>query len=97
MFFIPPPTRVDNEHKVFSIAAAIIVIGVVTTILVGARLTYRFWKKNQGLDDYAIIVSLVSIESGSTPRPADCPILNDKIAFREVVDRVPVLLTSTAQ
>lgn len=65
IFFIAPPTRVNDTHKVYSIAGAIILIGVVTSLLVGVRLTYRFWKKNQGPDDYAIILSLVSMRRNS--------------------------------
>lgn len=61
LFSIPPPTAVNDTHKVYSVAIGIILIGIFTTITVALRLLYRFYKKKNGLDDYAIIVSLVGI------------------------------------
>lgn len=59
LFSIPPPTEINNSHKTYSIAIACIILGFITTLVVAARLAYRFWKKSAGLDDYAIILALV--------------------------------------
>lgn len=61
LFTIPPPTEIDDTHKIYSVAAGIAVIGIIASLIVSLRLGYRFWKKNFGLDDYAIIVSLVRL------------------------------------
>lgn len=56
---IPPPTAVNNTHRDTSIASAIIVLGILTTLIVFARLVQRHMSKNLGPDDYAIVPAVV--------------------------------------
>lgn len=58
---IPPPTTVDNTHKVYSVAIACAVLAAVTTLICSARLTHRFRERAVDVDDYALIVALVSL------------------------------------
>lgn len=60
--FIPPPTEINDTHKVYSIAIAYILLALLTCLVVVARLAYRFQKNNLGIDDYVIIPSLVSLK-----------------------------------
>ncbi|KAL1870722.1 hypothetical protein Daus18300_005042 [Diaporthe australafricana] len=55
---IPPPAQVDDTHRGTSVAAAIIVLGILTHIVVIARLCQRYASRNMGADDYAIILVL---------------------------------------
>ena len=57
---LPPPTEVNDTHKVYSIAAWCIVLGLVTGICVLWRLAVRINARALGADDYAIIPALVS-------------------------------------
>lgn len=57
---IPPPSHIDNAHRDTSIAAAIIVLGIIATISVVARLGQRYATRNLGPDDYAMLPALVS-------------------------------------
>lgn len=57
---IPPPTERDDTHKVYSIAIACIILGVLGSAFVCARLWYRLRTKTFGIDDYAIVPSFVS-------------------------------------
>lgn len=59
--FIPPPTEINDTHKVYSIAIAYILLALLTCLVVVTRLAYRFRKNNLGIDDYVIIPSLVSL------------------------------------
>ncbi|KAG8160087.1 hypothetical protein KVR01_010724 [Diaporthe batatas] len=52
---IPPPTAVDDTHKVYSIAIGCGIMCGVTTVVVLARLLFRWKSKTLGLDDYAFI------------------------------------------
>ncbi|KAI0006672.1 hypothetical protein F4779DRAFT_595391 [Xylariaceae sp. FL0662B] len=56
---IPPPTVVNDTHKVYSIAVASIVLGIITTLIVFVRLGTRLTTKTLGPDDYAIIPATV--------------------------------------
>ncbi|KUI73803.1 hypothetical protein VM1G_09639 [Cytospora mali] len=56
---IPPPTTVDNTHKVYSIAIAVGVLCGVTTVVGLARLFFRWKSRALGLDDYAFIPALL--------------------------------------
>lgn len=56
---LPPPIDINNTHKVYSIAAWCIVLGVVASGFVLWRLTVRIYTKAFGADDYAIIPALV--------------------------------------
>lgn len=57
----PPPTEINDEHKVYSIAISIVVLCAITTIIVLWRLWARYKTESFGLDDYAIIPALVRI------------------------------------
>jgi hypothetical protein len=57
---IPPPTQIDNTHRVYSIAITCIVLGILASITVVARLAQRLHAKSFGPDDFAIIPGLVS-------------------------------------
>lgn len=57
---IPPPTEVNDTHKVYSIAIGCAVMCGFTTLVVLGRLLFR-WKTNTlGLDDYAFVPAIVS-------------------------------------
>ncbi|KZZ87553.1 hypothetical protein AAL_08359 [Moelleriella libera RCEF 2490] len=51
----PPPAAVNNSHKVYSDAIAIIVLGAVASMAVIARLMQRIASRTLGLDDYIIV------------------------------------------
>lgn len=57
---IPPPSEIDDTHRDTSIAAAIIVLGIISAFTVVARLGQRYVSRNLGPDDYAILPALVS-------------------------------------
>lgn len=57
---IPPPTEINDAHKVYSIAAWCIVLGLVTSLCVLWRLGLRFQTSTFGADDYAMVPALVS-------------------------------------
>lgn len=57
---LPPPTEIDDIHKVYSIAAWCIALGLVAGICVLWRLWVRTSTRSFGADDYAIIPALVS-------------------------------------
>lgn len=57
---IPPPTVINDENKVYSIAAACIFLGILASLFALTRLVGRIWCRNFGLDDYAAAVALVS-------------------------------------
>lgn len=56
---IPPPTEINDTHKVYSIAIVYILLALLTCLVVATRLAYRFRTNNLGIDDYVIIPSLV--------------------------------------
>ncbi|KUJ09021.1 uncharacterized protein LY89DRAFT_741320 [Mollisia scopiformis] len=56
---IPIPLEIDNNHKDYSIAIAIIVLGIVASLVVFVRLAYRYSTKRLGIDDYAMIPAVM--------------------------------------
>ncbi|CAD6590134.1 MAG: hypothetical protein ASARMPREDX12_004205 [Alectoria sarmentosa] len=60
---LPPPTAIDDTHKVYSIAIACIVLGVVTSFIVLSRLGVRIKARAFGADDWAMIPALGIIGS----------------------------------
>ncbi|CAD6593167.1 MAG: hypothetical protein ASARMPRED_007095 [Alectoria sarmentosa] len=56
---LPPPTAIDDTHKVYSIAIACIVLGVVTSFIVLSRLGVRIKARAFGADDWAMIPALL--------------------------------------
>ncbi|XXG98988.1 hypothetical protein Hte_005321 [Hypoxylon texense] len=56
---IPPPTTINDTHKNIIIPAWCIVMGIIASITVLARLAYRKMTKNLGIDDFAIIPALI--------------------------------------
>ncbi|KAI4122335.1 MAG: hypothetical protein LQ338_005874 [Usnochroma carphineum] len=56
---LPPPTEIDDIHKVYSIAAWCIALGLVAGICVLWRLWVRTSTRSFGADDYAIIPALL--------------------------------------
>jgi hypothetical protein len=64
---ILPPTKINDTHKVYGIAAACIALCVVTCLTVITRLFFRIWKREFGADDYAIIPAAVRILRPTLP------------------------------
>jgi hypothetical protein len=56
---IPPPLEIIDTHRDDSVGIAIIVLGIVATLSVVARLGERVSSKNIGADDYAIVPAVV--------------------------------------
>ncbi|MCJ1247588.1 hypothetical protein MMC30_004803 [Trapelia coarctata] len=56
---IPPPTQIDDTHKVYSVALACILLGIVASMFVLLRLGQRIHSRTFGNDDYAIIPALL--------------------------------------
>ncbi|ROV92174.1 hypothetical protein VMCG_09280 [Cytospora schulzeri] len=56
---VPPPTVVDDTHKVYSVAIAVGVLCGVTTVTGLGRLFFRWNSGALGLDDYAFIPALM--------------------------------------
>ncbi len=57
---LPPPTAVDDIHKVYSIAITCAVLGVFASLVVLLRLGLRIRARAFGRDDWAVIPALVS-------------------------------------
>ena len=57
---LPPPTVVDDTHKVYSIAIACIMLGILASLVVLWRLGVRLYARAFGADDWAMIPALVS-------------------------------------
>lgn len=57
---LPPPTVVDDTHKVYSIAVACVTLGVVASLTVLSRFALRIRARAFGLDDWAMVPALVS-------------------------------------
>lgn len=57
---IPPPSAINDAHKVYSIAAACIALGIIAGLFVVVRLCTRVWCRTFGVDDYAAAVALVN-------------------------------------
>lgn len=60
---IPPPTETNDTHKVYSVAAACITLGVVSSLFVCMRLGTRMWYRSFGADDWAAGAALVRPEN----------------------------------
>lgn len=58
---IPPPVDINDTHKVYGVAVAVIVMCSVTTCIGVIRLVFRWRHKLLGLDDYAFVPALVSL------------------------------------
>ena len=58
---LPPPTEINNAHKVYSIAVWCIVLAFVSSLCVSWRLGLRIYARAFGADDYAIIPALVRL------------------------------------
>lgn len=58
---IPPPNAVNDDHKVYSIAIAVAVLCVFTTVTGLLRLYVRWKARALGPDDYAFVPALVGI------------------------------------
>jgi hypothetical protein len=58
---IPPPTEIIDDNKVYSIAAACIALGVISSLFVVMRLGTRMWYRSFGADDWAAMAALVSL------------------------------------
>ncbi|KAI2601731.1 hypothetical protein GGR54DRAFT_645745 [Hypoxylon sp. NC1633] len=55
---IPPPTEINDTNQDLQIPAWCIVMGIIASLTVLARLVYRSKTKNLGVNDYAIIPAL---------------------------------------
>lgn len=66
---IPPPTAIDDTHKVYTIAIAVGILAGVTTLAAISRLFIRWRSGALGLDDYAFVPALVSTRRRICP---DC-------------------------
>ena len=55
---IPPPTEINDTHKVYSVAIGIILLGIFSSLFTLLRLWYRFSSHTLGPDDYAIMPAL---------------------------------------
>ncbi|CAG8951240.1 hypothetical protein HYFRA_00007988 [Hymenoscyphus fraxineus] len=56
---IPPPTELNDTHKEYSVAITIIILSLLTSLAVLARLGQRWSTRTIGLDDYAILFALI--------------------------------------
>ncbi|OAA33595.1 hypothetical protein AAL_01060 [Moelleriella libera RCEF 2490] len=56
---IPPPVDINDTHKVYGVAVAVIVMCSVTTCIGVIRLVFRWRHKLLGLDDYAFVPALL--------------------------------------
>ncbi|KAI1466787.1 uncharacterized protein F4812DRAFT_65970 [Daldinia caldariorum] len=56
---IPPPTTINNTHKVYRIAIVCIVLGVISSAAVVARLGQRWRTKALGAEDYAMVPAIM--------------------------------------
>lgn len=57
---LPPPTQINDTHKHYDVAAAIIVMLVLGTFVTLARLFCQWRYQTFGWDDWAIIPALVN-------------------------------------
>ncbi|KAE8375364.1 hypothetical protein BDV26DRAFT_299785 [Aspergillus bertholletiae] len=56
---LPPPTEINDTHKTYSVAIGCILMGIIATFVVLARLFHRWHTCALGADDYAIMPGLV--------------------------------------
>lgn len=57
---IPPPTVINDSHKVYSVAASCIALGVIATFTVLLRLGTRLRLGLMRNEDYVIVLATVS-------------------------------------
>ena len=62
---LPPPTTINNTHKVHSIAAWCIVLGFIASVCVFSRFGVRMYTRAFGADGYAMIPALVRTVVGA--------------------------------
>lgn len=55
----PFPDEINDDHKVYTVTAISIALGVITSVIVLIRLGIRFAYKSLGADDYAIVPAVV--------------------------------------
>ncbi|KAI0468863.1 hypothetical protein F4859DRAFT_516613 [Xylaria cf. heliscus] len=55
----PPPPQIIDTHKVYSIAIACAILGILGVVAVSGRLWYRIRSKTFGMDDYFIVPAFV--------------------------------------
>jgi hypothetical protein len=60
---LPPPTKVDDTHKVYSVAVACVTLGVVASLTVISRFALRIRARAFGHDDWAMVPALVCYQS----------------------------------
>lgn len=56
---LPPPAEIIDDNKVYSVAAACIAMGVISSLFVILRLSTRMWYRSFGADDWAAGAALV--------------------------------------
>ena len=56
---LPPPVEINNAHKVYSIAAWVITLCLLSSSCVLWRLGVRISNRAVGADDYVVILALV--------------------------------------
>lgn len=56
----PPPTVIDNTHRHYDVAIAVVVLMLIATFLTVARFYVRWKTHTFGWDDWAMIPALVS-------------------------------------
>ena len=56
---IPPPAEINDSHKDNSVVIAVIILGIVSSLTVFARLGQRYVSRNFGADDWAMIPAVV--------------------------------------
>jgi hypothetical protein len=57
---LPPPTVIDNTHKHYDVATAVIILMIVATGFSVARFYLRWKSRTFGGDDWAMVPALVS-------------------------------------
>ena len=56
---LPPPTVINDTHKVYSIAIWCIFLCILASTCVLLRIWYRYQTRAFGIDDWAIVPALV--------------------------------------
>jgi hypothetical protein len=57
----PPPTVIDDTHKHYDVATAVIVLMIVATSFTVSRFFLRWKSHTFGWDDWAMVPAVVSI------------------------------------
>lgn len=66
---IQPPLTINDDHKVYSVAASCIILGVIATFTVLLRLGTRFRLGVMRAEDYVIIPATVRVLSKTSNGP----------------------------